>query len=340
MSHSRAFVLAACIFAAGPGLTGHAEGPAPGGGALAGERPRVLVSTDIGGSDNDDFQSMVHLLMYADVLDFEGLLSSPPDAGRAAHVHEVIDAYEKDYPLLKKSSPDYPAPDALRALVKQGATEPAPDQGFDAPTEGSQWLVERAMSTEDKRPLYVLVWGSITDVAQAVHDNPGIKEHIRVVYIGSWNTAMDRAARDYLFQHHPDLWWIESDSTFRGMYVGGNQVDDLDNKAFLDRHARGHGALGQLLVDKLPAIKMGDTPSVLYMLAGDPDDPTGEHWGGAFVATDHGPNYWTDSPDPALKEAKYNGAKTVNKWREAYLRDWQSRMKILAPDGAAGNATR
>jgi hypothetical protein len=43
------------------------------GGALAGERPRVIVSTDIGGSDPDDFQSMVHLLVYADVLDIEGL---------------------------------------------------------------------------------------------------------------------------------------------------------------------------------------------------------------------------------------------------------------------------
>ena len=45
-------------------------------------RPRVIVSTDIGGTDPDDFQSMVHLLLYADVLDLEGLISSPygPDA--------------------------------------------------------------------------------------------------------------------------------------------------------------------------------------------------------------------------------------------------------------------
>ena len=35
-------------------------------GALAGHRYRVLVSTDIGGTDPDDFQSMVHLLVYAD----------------------------------------------------------------------------------------------------------------------------------------------------------------------------------------------------------------------------------------------------------------------------------
>jgi len=67
------------------------------GGALAGNRPRVIISTDVGGSDPDGFQSMVHLLVYADVLDIEGLISSPPAGGRAKHLLEVIQAYKKDY---------------------------------------------------------------------------------------------------------------------------------------------------------------------------------------------------------------------------------------------------
>ncbi|MHC4367856.1 MAG: nucleoside hydrolase-like domain-containing protein, partial [Planctomycetota bacterium] len=46
-----------------------------------GERPRVIVSTDIGGGDPDDFQSMVHYLVYADVFETEGLISSPPQGG-------------------------------------------------------------------------------------------------------------------------------------------------------------------------------------------------------------------------------------------------------------------
>jgi len=297
-------------------------------GAVAGERFRVIVSTDIGGSDPDDFQSMVHLMVYADALNVEGLISSPPQAGRAAHIHEVIDAYEADYPRLAEASEDYPAPDRLRALVKQGATDPAPEAGFSDATEGSRWIVERGRAT-DARPLYILVWGSITDVAQAVHDAPDIKTALRVYSISSWNTAQDRAARNYLYEQHPDLWWIESDTTFRGMYVGGNQSGDVGNKSFLDAHVRDHGALGNLLVDKLSAIKMGDTPSVLYLLAGDPADPTGPHWGGSYVATEHGPHYWTDNPSPDLVEGKYNGAKTVNRWREAFLRDWQRRMEGL-----------
>ncbi len=81
-------------------------------GALAGKRHRVLVSTDIGGTDPDDFQSMVHLLVYADVLDIEGLISSPFGPGRKQHILDVIDCYEQDYPKLGT----YPSPIALRAL--------------------------------------------------------------------------------------------------------------------------------------------------------------------------------------------------------------------------------
>lgn len=95
----------------------------PPGGALDGDMPRVIISSDIGGSDPDDFQSLIHLLFYAEVIDVEGLISSPPGAGRTRDILETIDAY----------------------------------------------------------------------------------------------------ARDFLFNNHSDLWWIENDTTFRGMYMGGEQ---------------------------------------------------------------------------------------------------------------------
>jgi hypothetical protein len=302
----------------------------PRGGALAGERFRVIVSTDIGGSDPDDFQSMAHYLVYADRFDTEGLIASPPHAGRAAHIHEALDAYAQDYPTLAAQSPRYPPPDALRAVTKQGATDAAPAQGWSEPTEGSRWIVERAR-VSDPRPLWILVWGSITDVAQALHDAPEIAPKLRVYSIGSWNTRMDPHARDYVVKRHPTLWLIEADTTFRGMYVGGPQEGDLGNVAFVARHVKGHGALGNLLFAKKKDIKMGDTPSVLYLLRGPSEDPSAAHWGGAFVRRDTGPNHWTDSPGPELREKNYAGACTVSRWREAYLRDWQRRMEGLKP---------
>lgn len=291
-------------------------------------KPRVIVSSDIGGSDPDDFQSMVHYLVYADRFDTEGLISSPPDGGRASDFLDCLDAYEKDYPNLKTWSAAYPAPEALRAVVRQGATEP---QAGDTPgttiSAGAQWIIERAQ-TPDPRPLYVLVWGSITDVAEAVHADPSIKAKLRIYYVGSWNTSQDPKARHYLFQHHPDLWWIECDTSFRGMYMGGDQEGDLGNDAFPAAHVKDHGHLGALFMAKKTDIKMGDTPSVLYLLHGDPDHPEGDHWGGAFVRPDPTgrPTYWHDDPNPALCDHKRDGAKTVNQWRKEFLRDWQRRM--------------
>ncbi|MHC4324975.1 MAG: nucleoside hydrolase-like domain-containing protein, partial [Planctomycetota bacterium] len=126
-------------------------------GAPAGQRHRVVVLSDIGGTDPDDFQSMVHLLVYADVLDIEGLVSSGAiGSGRKKHILEVIDCYEKDYDNLKTYSDKYPSPDVLRALTKQGETEIVPYAGVQRATEGSEWIVKCARRN-DPRPLYVLV---------------------------------------------------------------------------------------------------------------------------------------------------------------------------------------
>ncbi|MGA1016306.1 MAG: nucleoside hydrolase-like domain-containing protein, partial [Limisphaerales bacterium] len=86
-------------------------------------RPRVMVSTDIGGTDPDDIQSMVHLLLYADVLDLEGIVSSPYGPGRRKHILQAIDAYEKDFPRLIVSQSAYPEPEFLRSITHQGATD-------------------------------------------------------------------------------------------------------------------------------------------------------------------------------------------------------------------------
>lgn len=299
--------------------------------APAAEKPRVIVSTDVGGSDPDDFQSMVHYLVYADRFDTEGLVSSPPKQGRARHIMECLEAYEQDYANLRSWSRKYPTPEALRAVVRQGAIDP---QAGDVPqevSEGAMWIIERAHA-DDPRPLYVLVWGSITDVAQAVHEDPDIKEKLRVYSIGSWNTRQDRKSRDYLFENHPDLWWIESDTTFRGMYMGGDQSSDLCNRSFPAEHVKGHGQLGDLFMARKPDIKMGDTPSVLYLLHGDPSSPETEHWGGAFVRPDPTgrPTYWHDDPSEQVRSHGRDGARTVNKWRTDYLRDWASRLDRAA----------
>ncbi len=403
---------------------------APGDGSAVGAaRHRVIVSTDIGGTDPDDFQSMVHLLVYADSLEIEGLISSPYGPGRKQHILEIIDCYERDYSNLKTYSARYPTAAALRAISKQGETEVAPYAGVRRSTEGSKWLIHCARR-DDPRPLHVLVWGGLEDLAQALHDAPDILPKLRVYWIGGPNKKWSPDAYQYLVTHHSKLWIIEANATYRGWFSGGNQVDEWGNKEFVTRHIAGHGALGDYFNTQLQGvIKMGDTPSVGWLLRGTPTDPTQSGWGGQFVrawerphvvfnrlttaadrieqfgilelvlplgddapanpearmqienqslighvadgvvrfrfspkdakqysyrirssapALDGGtgaltsflpppelaqrpaaqwPNWWTDSPAPALSEGNHLGAKTVSQWREDFLRDFAVRME-------------
>src|SRR3990170_5075936 len=93
-------------------------------------KPRVVISTDIGGSDPDDFQSMVHALLYADKFQIEALISTPTKhGGRTSHIHEVIDKYALDYNNLKTWSSEYSTPTYLKSVVYQGNLSVAPSAG-------------------------------------------------------------------------------------------------------------------------------------------------------------------------------------------------------------------
>jgi len=399
--------------------------------AMAEHRQRILVSTDIGGTDPDDFQSMVHLLVYADTFDLEGLISSPFGLGRKQDILTVIDRYELDLPQLKTYSTQYPTAEALRAITKQGAFDTPGASGVGQPTEGSQWIIHCGRR-DDSRPLHVLVWGGIEDLAQALHDAPDILPKLRVFFIGGPNKKWSVDAYNDIEQNHPTLWMIESNATYRGWFVGGNQKGEWGNREFVTQHIAGHGALGDYFATQLKGtIKMGDTPSLARLIHGTPDDPTQPSWGGQYVriwdgrkttfdhlttaadtaevfgvteftlpvptgysakntsvmifdggvpaapaqledqvlrfrfsprnakvwsyviksdfagldgksgkftavpppldrtslpSTVH-PNWWIDDPDPKTAEGVHPGAKSVNQWREDFLRDFAARME-------------
>ena len=237
----------------------------PCGTGFAGDAPatraRVMVSTDIGGTDPDDLQSMVHLLVYSDSFDIEGLISSPYGQGRKQQLLEVIDLYEHDFPNLKTHSDGYPAPEALRAVAKQGAIESAGYEGFGSPTEGSGWIVECARRP-DPRPLWVLVWGGIDDLAQALHDAPDILPKLRVFFIGGPNKKWSADAYQYILDHHPRLWIIEANATYRGWFTGGNQEGEWGNESFVATHVAGCGSLGRFfsILVRLESVYMWHAP--------------------------------------------------------------------------------
>jgi hypothetical protein len=250
---------------------------------------RVIISTDIGGTDDDDFQSMIHYLMYADQFHTEGLISSAFGDGRVADIHHILNLYEQDYPALKAQVATFPHPDELRAVTKQGAIDRAPFQGFSTPTEGSEWIIDCARRKEAK-PLWVLVWGGLEDLAQALHDAPDIQEKIRVYWIGGPNKKWSANAYHYIVNHFPNLHMIEANATYRGLFVDDRSDEPTNLKNFYRHHIKGRGALGTDFINYYKGvIKMGDTPSVAYLMHGDPEHPAGESWGGSFVPLNHSP---------------------------------------------------
>jgi hypothetical protein len=241
---------------------------------------------------------------------------------------------------------------ALLATVKVGSqTKGAPSAT--RATEGSRHLIARAHAGSASNPLWVLAWGSMTTIAQALRDDPSIAPKIRIYSIGDYNSTADPAARDAVLDvldDQPDLWWVEngvlpreSRSTFRGVWRGGNQSGEWHREAFLEQNIRGHGTdaggrFSQKLGDAFPlanspteavgSLKEGDSPSMLYLLSpaiggtGDVDDPTATSWGGQFRrASSRNPNHYVDL-SCSTKEACQA---TINRHRVAHLSDWKER---------------
>jgi len=255
-------------------------------------KPRVLVSTDIGGTDPDDNQSMAHLLMYGDKFDIEGLVSSPSyGTGSKKEILRMIDLYEKDLPKLQKHAKGFPIPAYLRSITAQGKLGPAPFKGFSKPTEGSDWIVKCARKKSD-RPLWVLIWGGLEDLAQALHDAPDIQQKIKVYYIGGPNKKWGADSYSYIAANFPNLWFIEVNSSYYGFFSDGIITDSPRDVNYYANHIQGGGYLGADFNQNRyqGKVKMGDTPSLLYLMDGDPNDPTRASWGGSFEKLSRSPH--------------------------------------------------
>lgn len=247
------------------------------------EKPRILISTDIGGTDPDDNQSMIHLLMYSDKFNIEGLVSSPSFGnGSKSEILKMIDFYEKDLPKLKKHSAEFPTPKYLRSISKQGLHGNAPFEGFSRSTEGSEWIVKSARK-KSAQPLWVLVWGGLEDVAQALHDAPDIKDKIKIYWIGGPNKKWSANSYSYIVKNFPDLWFIEANSTYYSFFSKNDNPTIMKSSEYYDQYIKGYGAMGKDFKNYYGGeVKMGDSPTLFYLMHGNPNDPTAESWGGSF----------------------------------------------------------
>ena len=165
-----------------------------------------------------------------------------------------------------------------------------------------------------------MVWGGLEDLAQALHDAPEIKEKIKVYWIGGPNKKWSINAYAYIAENHPDLWMIEANATYRGWFMDSESPDDIKGEAYYDNHIQKRGAMGKVFKNYYDGnIKMGDTPSLAYVMNGNPDNPIGESWGGSFT------------PIKRSSRTIFDGNSTTNDTVAAYaVLEWRFKGPELA----------
>jgi hypothetical protein len=287
--------------------------------------PRVFIFTDINidSGDPDDRQSLIHLLWYADELKIEGVVPDRWDAQGMEACLLAADAYEADYHTYRFSEKGYPAPVEVRNL-------------FAADMDDAKQRFEKA-ATDRSSPLYVLIWGNMINFGEALRHNPDLSSNIRLITIGThlmmeehrqympedWEKT-EEACRQYNWNGHgrneifedpqfTDMWWLEINWTYEGMFSGDEPREMFEKLS-------AYGALGihmkEVVANEPWAqyFRVGDTPSVLYVIDpdNDLDDPTSGSWAGRFVKPfpDERPNYYSDDSG----DVEWDYADPCNTW--------------------------
>ena len=264
--------------------------------------PKVFVLTDINlvGGDPDDRQSLVHLLWYADELDILGIV---PDYWNGKGYEACLiglEAYKEDFDTYGFKEKNFPDPEIIKARILQ--TE-----------EGAIEKLYQLINTSEES-IYVLVWGGMITLRNALLKYPDMVPKLKVLTIGTnlkygpkdevagkecdvvnWNGK----GRNEIFNdpRFDNLWWLESNWTYNGMFEGEGPKEMFKKLAV-------YGAMGGQIKsvtkghDWAQYFRVGDTPSVTYLIDPDHDinDPESSSWAGLFKKPfPHArPNYYTD----------------------------------------------
>lgn len=131
-------------------------------------KARAIFTND---AECDDMNSLVHLLLYANDIDIEGIVLSSsiyhyagdPTQGIEPYrwaggqwMWDYLDDYEQVWPNLVVHDPAYPSADVLRAVTCIGNVKTVGE--MDEDTQGSE-LIRHAIFSADPRPLWLLAGG-------------------------------------------------------------------------------------------------------------------------------------------------------------------------------------
>lgn len=282
-------------------------------------KPRLVVLTDIAPAniEPDDMESMVRLMVHADLFEIEAIIattgynnSNYPPSWMDSLV-TTINSYEKDLPNLMKRSNQkrflslksenskqyigyWPSPDYLRNRMVLGSVHMGIQYiGPDNDSEGSNLIIKLA-DEDDNRPLWITVWGGGNTLAQAiwrvqnersVEDFKKFLHKIRVYTITDQDKPWERVQSSFSVSSHQ---WLRREFSEDLMLIWDESAWLLHNSLgsnswqnYAD-HIQGHGKLGSIYPKYKWGVE-GDTPSFLHILPNglnNPNSPKEAGWGG------------------------------------------------------------
>lgn len=201
------------------------------------EKQRLIILADMG-NEPDEVQQMVHMMMYSNEFDMEGLIAVSGKYLHSKHpqpertrlypdlFHMIIDAYEKDLENLKKHAKGWPEPNYLRSIVASGQ----PDYGLEGSgdgksSEGSE-LIIKSLKKNDPRPLYVVVNAGSNTLAQAIIDYQAKHSREELENVISKLRVFENGAQDnagaWICAQHPEIHWVRSN--YQTYAFGGPRV--------------------------------------------------------------------------------------------------------------------
>lgn len=212
-------------------------------GSVEPAKPRVIVTCD---PELDDHNSLIRYLLFSTDFDTEGLVYASSqfhwkgdgkgttqyipereyaregrDLGPQTHwrwaegerfIDEDVEAYASVYPNLVRHNPDYPAPEYLKSIIREGNVWFEGEMEHDTP--GSD-LIKQVLLDDDPRPVFIQVWGGPSTASRAL-------KSIQEEYEGSpeWDQVkakvsakakfclsgqQDQTYRDYVRKEWPEV---------------------------------------------------------------------------------------------------------------------------------------
>lgn len=308
-----------------------------------GDKHRLIVTTDLGGTDPDDVQSMIHLLVCSDVIDIEGLISSQvwmDDPDKTAKIAEVVEWFGEVLPRLNKHAEGYPSLDYLRSIIKRGQSSSnmaGVGRGKDSP--GSELIISVVDKKGDRRPVWLAAWGGMNTIAQALwkvkHTRSEKAFRKFAAKIRIYDVLGQDDAGAWVARNFPEIVYIRNKEVY-----GWGPSDE-----WIRRNIQHCLPLGKRYPNRKWATE-GDSPSFFHVYANGlnvPDSLEYGGWGGRFSSEKTSGIRGMDFIDRSGKdETRYDpyymhasckeGNAAISRWKQHIWNNFAARMLWTTTD--------